>query len=73
MIIRPFSRDSRESRDSRDSSSEKTPFVIFPRFPVPKKRESNTYQNGLGYISDTYPDSYFPVMLKFVRRGIHGD
>ena len=25
------------------------------------KRESDTYQNGLGYMSDTYPNPYPPV------------
>ena len=27
------------------------------------KRESDTYQNGLGYISDTYPNPYPPVSV----------
>ena len=27
------------------------------------KRESDTYQNGLGYISDMYPNPYLPVTI----------
>ena len=30
------------------------------------KRESDMYQNGLGYISDTYPNLYPPVTVPHV-------
>ena len=30
------------------------------------KKESDTYQNGLGYMSDTYPNPYPPVTLSLL-------
>ena len=38
-------------------------FKCLPLYFSASRRESDTYQNGLGHISDTYPNPYPPVMV----------